>query len=153
MDNITSEFLLKRLIVPCVVFLPEEELITPEALRYEMQRSREMPDNSRDDEGYFWYDWALVDSMFLQHFLFYVNHRRLNRISEANNDLRNMLLTIETKDVSHKETCLNLLGWAYKDLGHINKAFETFKKSLEVKPVHNAAVLHMKDIPIGPIIA
>ena len=47
---------------------------------------------------------------------------------------------------SHRDTCLNLLGWVYKDQGRIDTAVECFRKSLEIVPVGNAAVWHLRDI-------
>ena len=38
----TAEYLLRNFVVPCVVFLPGERICTPDALRYEMNRCKEM---------------------------------------------------------------------------------------------------------------
>ena len=50
----------------------------------------------------------------------------------------NMEWVIHTREICHRDTCLNLLGWAYKAQGNFDKAVECCKMSLEIKPGHNA---------------
>ena len=60
----------------------------------------------------------------------------------------NMEWVIHTREICHRDTCLNFLGWAYKAQDNFDKAVECFKMSLEIKPGHNAARWHLKDIEI-----
>ena len=144
--NITTEYILTKLVSLCVVFLPAEQDVTPPAICYEMIRSAGMPPGSRDDNIYYWYDWAIVDAQFLLYFLLYLNHAKLNMNSHVAVDIDNMEWVINTMDISHKETCLNLLGWVYKEQGRTDRAIQCFQTSLELRPEHNAARWHMRDI-------
>ena len=86
-----------------------------------------------------------MDGTFLHPFLSHLNHVSLGKISEASNDIINMEQIIETRDVSHRDTCLNLLGWVYKQQSHTQKAIDCFKRSLKISPLHNAAHMHLKE--------
>ena len=142
----TVEDLLKKYIIPCVYYLPLEKSVTPTALCYEMIRTVGQEravgiDFIRTDTCYS--DWAFVDGHFLLHFLLYLNHSKLNMDIHASGDTDNMEMLLNTRVISHRETCLNLLGWVYKEQGDIVRAMECFKKSIEVKPYWNAALWHI----------
>ena len=49
-----------RHMMPCVLFLPAERLLTPPVLCYEMNRSAGSPPESKE----YWYDFAVVDGRF-----------------------------------------------------------------------------------------
>ena len=138
----TTEFI-RQFTIPCVVYLPTENDLTPLALSYEMYRSFGMPPGTRQKGREVWLDWAVIDGKFLLYFLTYLNHRKLNLDVEATFDIVNMSHVVNT-DVSlgHKETALNLLGWAYRQEGQVEKAKECFKKSILERPLHNAAYWH-----------
>ena len=140
--NITIKDFLTDVITPCIVFLPTENDVTHIAINYEMIRSVGVPFPSNPYKTY-WYNWAVVDGQFLFHFLLYLNHSKLHQSYKAKDDIKNMEQTINKRNVSHAETCQNLLGWVYKEQGHIDKAFECFRKSLKIQPFHNAAVWHV----------
>ena len=144
--NITTEYILTKLVSFCVVFLPAERDVTPPAICYEMIRSADMPPGSRNDAIYYWYDWAIVDAQFLLYFLLYLNHAKLNMNSHVAVDIDNMEWVINTRAISHRETCLNLLGWVYKEQGSTDRAIQCLQTSLEIQPEHNAARWHMRDI-------
>ena len=145
----TVEDILKKYIVPCVYYLPLEKNVTPTALCYEMirtvgqERAEGSPFNPAD---ILLSDWAFVDGHFLLHFLLYLNHSKLNMDTHASGDIDNMEMLLNTRGISHRETCLNLLGWLYKEHGDIVRAMGCFRMSLEVKPFWNAAFWHIKDI-------
>lgn len=134
---------IKDMFTPCVVFLPTETDVTPTAICGEMIRSLGMPPGSRDEGLDYWYDWAIVDGQFLLHFLLYLNHSKLNMASLAAADIDNMEHVINTRNISHRETCLNLLGLVYEEEGCDERAVECYEKSLEIKPEHNAAFWHL----------
>ena len=151
--NLTVEHMANRVIVPCIVFLPTEGNVTPDAIRYEMVRFAD------DTPGYtgglrfnYLRECAVVDGLFLYYFLLYLNHSKLNMGSHVRADISNMNYTINARDrfgrvkCSHREACLNILGWVYKDQGCIETAMECFRRSLEMKPRGNAAVWHLRDI-------
>ena len=139
------EDLLKKYIIPCVYYLPLEKSVTPTALCYEMIRTvgQERVISLADT---YLSDWAFVDGHFLLHFLLYLNHSKLNMDTHASGDIDNMEMLLNTRGISHRETCLNLLGWVYKEHGDIVRAMGCFRMSLEVKPFCNAAFWHIKDI-------
>ena len=139
------EDLKKKYIIPCVYYLPLEKSVTPTALCYEMIRTvgQERVISVTD---IIFSDWAFVDGHFLLHFLLYLNHSKLNMDTHASGDIDNLEMLLNTRGISHKETCLNLLGWMYKEQGDIVRAMGCFRMSLEVKPFCNAAFWHIKDI-------
>ena len=143
------EDLKKKYIIPCVYYLPLEKNVTPTALCYEMirtvgqERAEGSPFNPADT---LLSDWAFVDGHFLLHFLLYLNHSKLNMDTHASGDIDNMEMLLNTRGICHRETCLNLLGWLYKEHGDIVRAMRCFRMSLEVKPFWNAAFWHIKDI-------
>ena len=150
--DVTPQYLIRNVIIPCVYFLPTEKCVTPAALCYEMERMRGPRPDSDDDlckhdrrRG----DWALVDGNFLLHFLLYLNHSKLNMTVHTAADIDNMAHVIDNSDedeLSHSETCLNLLGWVYKEEGNSHRAESCFQDSLDIKPECNAAFQHMIDL-------
>ena len=140
--DITYKELLLKYFAPCVVYLPSEVELTPTALCYEMMRSKGQQSVPRHAWYDYWNDWAVVDGQFLTHFLLFLNHTKLNMTRETATDIVNMMRLINTKKVSHIESCVNLLGWAFKEHGLYGRAEECFRRSLEFKPYHNAAFWH-----------
>ena len=151
-SDVTPEYLIKNVIIPCVYFLQTEKSVTPAALCYEMERMRGPRPESEDDlcdhdedRGH----WAFVDGNFLLHFLLYLNHNKLNMTEHATADIDNMADLIEMTDesgLSHRETCLNIIGWVFKEQGNTDRAETCFTKSLQIKPQCNAAFQHLVDL-------
>ena len=137
------EDFLHRHVIPCVVFLSAERLLTPTALCYEMNRSAGSPPDSNE----VWYSSAVVDGKVLLYYLLYLNHSRLGMDANASADVDNILwlLTLDAT-LGHRETALNLLGWMFKERGIVDRAVQCFRESLAIKPSHNAAFLHLRDI-------
>ena len=136
------EQFLHRHLIPCVVFLPAERLLTPSALCYEMNRSACSPPESKE----YWYDCAVVDGKVLLYYLLYLNHSRLGLDTNASVDTNNILWLIRTNRLlGHRETALNLLGWIYKERGLVDRAVERFEESLTIQSSHNAALVHLQD--------
>ena len=102
-----------------------------------------MATGSRHSWYDFRFDWTIVDGQFLRHFLLYLNHNAQSMTNQAVADMANMARIINTKRLSHLETCLNLLGWLYKVNGLYDRAEECFHRSLEIKLNHNAAFWHI----------
>ena len=137
------EQFLHRHLIQCVVFLPAEGLLTPPALCYEMNRSACSPPVNKK----FWYDCAVVDGRILFYYLLYLNHSRLGLDTNASADIDNIRWLIRTnRDLAHRETALNILGWIYKERGLVDRAVECFRESLTIQPSHNAALVHLQDI-------
>ena len=143
--DLETEDIMKNYVVPCIYYLPIEKNVIPVALCYEMMREDGQNPVQRDLFDSF-SQWANVDGHFLLHFLLYLNHNKLDMQSHVSADIDNMKWLLNSQHISHRETCLNLLGWVYKEQGNIVRAMECFKKSLELKPSCNAAILHIKDI-------
>ena len=142
---ITTTELLRDYSQPCVHFFPHEQQITPVAINYEMIRSYVTPFKLLQEhyENPEWYMWGVVNGHFLQLFLLYLNHRALGQNSQANVDVKKMIRLLNSKNVCHRETCLNLLGDVHTDRGEINRAVQCFIKSLETNPLCNAAYWHL----------
>ena len=142
--DISAKQFLNEYFIPCVAFLPIERDIIPAALVYEMNRSKDMKPGTRYDFLDNWYDWAVVDGKVLIWFLFYLNHNGLGMKSHAADNLRNLeWLLNNDRNLKHKETGFNLLGWAYKQQRCREKAIQCFLKSLQIVKTHNAALWHL----------
>ena len=150
-SDVTPEYLLRNVIIPCVYFLPTEKSVTPAALCYEMERMRgPRPDSANDicDHDKERGDWAFVDGNFLLHFLLYLNHKELQMTNQVMVDIDNMYKLekssrIEPYSLCHRDTCLNLLGWVFNEQGHTVLADLYFNISLKIKPNCNAASQHL----------
>ena len=152
-SDVTPEYLIKNVIIPCVYFLPTEKSVTPAALCYEMERMRgPRPDSDDDlcwhDEDYG--DCAFVDGNFLLHFLLYLNHSKLNMTDHVKVDIDNMYKLEKSSrndsySLCHRDTCLNLLGWVFNEQGHTVLADLYFNISLKIKPHCNAASQHLAE--------
>ena len=132
---------LSKVLAPCVVFLPTQKMLTPVPIIYEMIRCVGTPGGW--DPWNLWHDWAVVDGQFLTHFLLYLNHTMLHQQYKALGDILQMETLINEREISHTETCYNLLGWAYKELGWIEEALICFVASLNIQPCHNTAYWHL----------
>ena len=133
--NINVTYVLADYLQPCVVFLPAEQIITPITIRFEMCRGFALTYVSEN----FWHKWGVVDGNFLAHFLLYLCGKEIS----AKRQVKKMILLLNKKSVRHRETCLNLLGWASKDSGDIQLAVKCFQKSLACVSSHNAAFWHL----------
>ena len=143
--NITVNKFVADFASPCVVFLPSEKVLVPAAMKLEMNRSVNMPSESKKK----WYNWAVVDSKILLNFLLYVNHKELEMFSLAQKDIAHIEMVLESDlNLGHRETDLNILGWIYKNERSYDKAAHCFKKSLEIQQEHNAAVLNLKELDV-----
>ena len=133
----TVHKLLHQIWMPCVLFLPTEKEVVPSALCYEMS-ILEAPKNA----DYFYDHWAFVDGTFLLHFLLYLNRKNLGLSFEA--DIQEMEKFLKNeRPLVHRDTDLNLLGWAYKEEGKLDRAYECFKNSLHIRPQQKAAIWHI----------
>ena len=142
--DISVEEHLRRHIVPCVVFHCAEKDIIPTPLNYELIRSEGLS-SSRQKFHDHWTNFAVVDGIFMLHFLLYLNHSKLNMTEHARADITNMKHMVSRFKISHKETALNLLGWAFNEQGQADCAVDCFFKSLQIKPEHNAAQWHLRE--------
>ena len=143
---ITTEYLIHNIIVPCVFIPPAEKRIVPTALNYEMIRTVCIPEEAEpfmNDLDMYYGGWAFVDAQFLVHWLMYLNHNCLNMEKQAADDIDHMKSMFGSKNLCHEDACLNLLGWIYKERRDIEDAMHCFVKSLEIKPVCNAALWHI----------
>ena len=137
LETVSVEDFLHDNLIPCVIYLPQENDMTPSPLCNE---------NLTLDEGATWYDGAAVDGKILLYLLMYLNHHCLGM--NADTDANNLKILIETDYcLGHRETALNILGWIYNGQGHVDKAAECFQKSLTIQPSCNAAVGHLQNIP------
>ena len=153
LTNVSAQDLLRNVIIPCVCFLPTEKTVTPAPLCFEMERMSGIRPTCGDDMyeiDEFYGDGAFVDGNFLLQLLLYLNHKTLKLEERVKTDINYMKSLVSTENVSHKETCLNLLGWVCRDQGDVEKALEYFKLSLEVKPYCNAATLHLLNLSEKP---
>ena len=141
--NITAFEILRDYLQPCIVFLPFEKAITPLAIRYEMIRSYALPLLRDLYDGTFWQRWGVVAGRFLTRFLLYLIHKHSGQSFHCLVDITRMVNLLDSNSVCHRETCFNLLGWAYQDMGDQHQAVQCFRKSLQVSSSYNAAYWHL----------
>ena len=144
LDGFAKEDPLKNYIIPCICFTPVEKTVCPSALHYEMIRTAGQSsylEHILVPTDVIYGDWAFVDGQFLLQFLLF--HNKLNMESHVITDIANRERLANAKGISHRETCYNLLGWVYKEQGDTVRAMECWKKSIEVKPLLNAAFWHI----------
>ncbi|KAK3590341.1 hypothetical protein CHS0354_025732 [Potamilus streckersoni] len=123
-----------------VIYQPSEIYIAPVPLRMEMFRSLVAPPILK----YFWYEWAVVDSLFCLHFLQFLNFSRQGKIQNKQVAISNMIHVIRTEpDIPHRDTALNLLGYCFLLENEPQKAFVCFSKSLQILPYHNASKFYL----------
>lgn len=141
--------LLNTAIVPCIYYLPFEKSVTPTAIQYEMMKiddTRPLLEGNMDNVDAYRREWAFIDGQFLLYFLLYLNHSKLNMESQASADIASMEWILNTRNISHRSTCLNLLGWVFSEQGCVNRAVQCFELSLNIKSHPNAAYQHIKDL-------
>ena len=143
---ISLEYHFKKLLTPCVVFLPPEGKVLPPPLLYEMFRAAGMSLSRDVTFGKEWYTWVVVDAQVLLNFLLYLNHKKMDMKSDIETDMNNMLRVIREKNgrISHLDTALNLFGWMHHREHEYEKAWECFQQSLFFQPEYNAARWHFE---------
>jgi hypothetical protein len=128
----------------CVKFTRAEINCTPHELQYEMFRSTKMDMLHRDTSEVHWMDWATVDSLPFLHFLQYKTYGQLQRRSDQQRALNDLIVTIETEtNLRHRETALNILGQCFEKENRNQDALNSYVRSLNVKQKNNAAGLHI----------
>ena len=140
----SAKELLNKNLIPCSVYLPAENDLTPLAISYEMNLRSVGFIPAYQEKCY---NWAIVDGKILFYFLLYLNHSAIGMEANATADVENMVKIIRTDYyLGHRETAFNLLGWVYKERGLVDQAVECFQNSVVIQPRHNAAFWHMLDI-------
>jgi hypothetical protein len=72
----------------------------------------------------FWMDWAVVDSLTYLYFLQFKTYGHLQRYDEQQQALNNLVISINTtRNLGHKETCLNLLGQCHQQETDIQRRY------------------------------
>ncbi|MEW8546325.1 MAG: hypothetical protein AB2693_22640, partial [Candidatus Thiodiazotropha sp.] len=91
---------------PCIVFLPDEKELIPEALVYEMFRSAGMPDDSTCSSELleYWFDWAVVDGKFLLYFMLYLYYTEFDFGLGPVYIMFMEILLLQGNDLGHRET-------------------------------------------------
>ncbi|KAK3584680.1 hypothetical protein CHS0354_021350 [Potamilus streckersoni] len=143
-ERYSTEELLQYQISYCVVYQRSEISITPHPLRMEMFRSVGLTPGFRVLCKHFWYDWAVVDSVFCLHFLQYLSFCRQGKKRHKQAAMNNMLHLTKTRpSIQHRETGLNLFGYCLVQEGKLRAAYKCFAESLGIRPYHNAAKFYL----------
>jgi len=105
---------------------------------------------------HYWYDWAVVDSRVYLYFLQYLVSSKLHKDKHRDVAMDNIRTQIDRDDhqiqagrgswIGHKDTACNLLGWIYMQEGRLAEAARCFTQSWRIRPYHNAAKFHMRDL-------
>ncbi|KAL3870704.1 hypothetical protein ACJMK2_038748 [Sinanodonta woodiana] len=140
----TTEELLQKCVAYCVMYTTLEMSIVPKAMRMEFFRISATPAGVKADTEVTWRHMAVADSgayiLFLQYQLIHQPWKQKEK-QQALVDL--MCFIIRDPDQAHKETSYNLLGYSLMEEGNLAEAFWCFARSIEVRPIHNAAMWHM----------
>ena len=134
----------------CMVFLRSDMSITPEALQYEMYRSRKKQKQPKHKKQtgfrhkYQCCDMVVVDAVVYLHFLQYLAHAKLNRRIHKHIAINKLESVLPSETIlGHRETGYNLLGWIHFHENWIPRGIKYFQKSWSIRPHHNAAKLHL----------
>ena len=135
--------------VPCITFTCFEKKLIPTALAYEMLKSVHMPPASSSDHGKVEYDiiigpdCAKVDSKILQWFLVYLLSKAKGTQTTSEAIVMMKLILWTDRNLGHRDTAMNLIGWCHKQEGNIGEALEYFFLSLALLKRYNAAFWHI----------
>ena len=147
--NVTVDIAIKdvvcKWIFTCVPFLPAEAPITPPVIIYDCLRCLCQLPGKQD--GQFLecneYEIAFVDGQLLYPFVLYLNHSEMNHHHLKMIDILLMNAAVNTREISHKAACLNVLGWVFKREGLKSIALECFIQSIKEESERNAAYWHL----------
>ena len=132
--------------VSCVTFLQSEKEVVPVPLAYEMIRSVHMPSDTPWDayRNPFSPEWAVVDGKIFLYFMLFLHHSRKNLKTPMSKDIIAIEMVLMTdKNLVHRETALNIVGWCHKGTGNLDEAMKYFCQSLALQKNHNAAFWHI----------
>ena len=128
----------------CVRFIPAELKCVPHELQYEMFRLTKDGIIHRDVFEDYWMDWAAVDSLPYLFFLQYKTYGQLQRFTDQQHALNNLVVSIATeRNLGHRETAMNLLGQCMEKENRIEEAFSCYISSLHIRNRNNAAGIHI----------
>ncbi|XP_053402561.1 uncharacterized protein LOC123548764 [Mercenaria mercenaria] len=135
-----NEELIQHITAFCVRFLQCEICCVPKELQYEMFRSTQEDRLERNEISDCWMDWAVVDSLPYLYFLQYKTYGALQRVTDQQCALANLVTTIDTvKNLGHRETALNLLGQCMEQENRPIDALHCYMSSLNIQARNNAA--------------
>lgn len=129
----------------CVVFTNHETHCIPDELRCEMNRVPSEQVTELDDKKT-WLKWACVDSLPYLYFLVFELSGKIGDRQEKSRALGKLKSCIETENLNHKETALNLLGQCLEKEDWLDEALECYRKSLEERSEFNAAFALMANV-------
>ncbi|XP_053401706.1 uncharacterized protein LOC128557716 [Mercenaria mercenaria] len=139
-----SKELIKYITSFCVRFLPCEMKCVPHELRYEMYRSTQEDMFHRNEDKDYWMDWAVVDSLPYLYFLQYKTFGHLQKATEQQRALTELIQTVETEpNLGHRETALNLIGQCMEQENRQTDALNFYVRSLNTRERNNVAKIHI----------
>ncbi|KAL3870706.1 hypothetical protein ACJMK2_038750 [Sinanodonta woodiana] len=143
-ENWTTEELIQNCAAYCVMYTTLEMPIVPKAMRMEFFRISATPASAKAKTDISWKHMAVADSCAYIHFLKYQLMSQLCKEKEMEEALANLMDFIAHDQYqAHKETSYNLLGYSLMEEGNLDEAFLCFARSIEVRPIHNAAIWHI----------
>lgn len=100
----------------CVIFLPTELPITPDALRIEMFRYIGISSHKININD----SWAVVDSNVYYFFLKYLINRKIKGSELSVDvllDIQQMAELMNNSDIKHHDVYYNIMSWCFRDVG------------------------------------
>lgn len=133
----------------CLVFLPTELTIIPDALKFEIFRfiGISSHQSERENSLWCWHYWAVVDSNIYYFFLKFLLNLKFkeDRLSEV--ALDNMMWLIRGSNVRHRDVSFNLVAWCISNFGMTHDALDIFKMSWnETVPSHSLFMFFTKEM-------
>ena len=128
----------------CIFFMRGEMNIVPYPLKFEFYRSFSSDKENRNPYTDDWMDLVAIDAVTYFYFLQYECYRYQNKTTQRKAALSKFLTCLTDEEhLYHRETACNLLGYCMLVEGHIDFAFKSFKKSLQMQPHNNCATWHI----------
>lgn len=129
----------------CVVFTPNESCCLCPELKNELKRLPAEIARAPADKQ-IWLKFACIDSLPYLYFLqFKVYSDSTNPMKQVRT-LKKLQNCIDTENLFHKETALNLLGQCFENMNKFSEALGCYQRSLEERHEFNAAAFLIKRI-------
>lgn len=126
-----------------LVFVWAEIHATPDALKLEMFKPNELPENTYDEENSIHQKDASMNVGAFIYYLQYLCYKCIGKKNHAQVALCNLHWISRNELFLHRETTLNVLGNCYMKSGKLRQAASCFVESWKAEPKFTVAPLHL----------
>ncbi|CAC5366293.1 unnamed protein product [Mytilus coruscus] len=122
----------------CVIFLPTELPITPDALKIEMFRYIGISSHrsKMKEFRWLWHTWAVVDSNLYYFFLKFLINRKIKGVElpiDALLDINQAVKLMYISNIRHQDVFYNLMSWCFRDVGFTIIALDMSRMSWHIQ--------------------